>query len=215
MGVFFWEYDRPIDFERYVLEHLIRQILPMIAPESTAGSPLNRLETPGTPETPGSPETQKMRKLLAPAVKGRSPKAEHPIVFLAYSHEDREKVKRLYEDLRIAGFHPWLDTENLLPGQMWQHEIYRAMKRSYAIVLCLSSNSISKRGYFQKEVKTSFELANTLQQGTSFVIPVRFDEVSTPPEISMLNYLDYFHPDGPSRLVETLRLLRKDRKAEQ
>ncbi|MDH4205342.1 MAG: TIR domain-containing protein [Desulfobacteraceae bacterium] len=204
MGVLFWEYNRPIDFERNVREHLIRQILPMISPDSADSASSDEAETP----PPGKPHP--------PDSKGTSPKTAHPMVFLAYSHEDRDKVKRLYEDLRIAGFHPWLDTENLLPGQMWHLEIDHAMKRSFGIVLCLSSRSISKPGFFQKEIKTAFEQLKKLSPGTKYIIPVRLDEVSIPPEIGMLQYVDYFHPDGPKRLVETLHLLgQKTIKAEQ
>jgi len=204
LGVLFWEYDRPIDFERSVREHLIRQLLPMI---STGFS---------VPIPPGGSEPPRPSEHRPPVPKRMSSKSEQPMVFLAYSHEDRDKVMRLYEDLRIAGFHPWLDTENLLPGQMWHLEIDRAIKRSDAIVLCLSSSSISKPGFFQKELKTALERVKALPAGTSCLIPVRFDEVSIPSEIGMLQYLDYFHADGPKRLVEALQLLKgKTIKAEQ
>jgi hypothetical protein len=204
MGVLFWMYDRPIDFERSVREHLIRQILPMIPPSSTGGIP------PAEPKTPPPKEPH------PPAAKMASPKVTTPMVFLAYSHEDRDKVRRLYEDLRIAGFNPWLDTENLLPGQMWRGEIERAIKRSDAIVLCLSSRSISKRGFFQEELKTALDQFKERPPETSYLIPVRLDEVLTPLEIGMFQYVDYFHPDGPERLVEALRLLgERIRPAEQ
>lgn len=200
MGVLFWMYDRPIDFERSVREHLIRQILPMIPPGSTKGIP------PEGPKPPPPPPPPSMA----------SPKATTPRVFLAYSHVDRDKVRKVYEDLRIAGFNPWLDTENLLPGQMWRGEIERAIKRSDAIVLCLSSRSISKRGFFQKELKIALDQFKKRPPGTSYLIPVRLDEVLTPSEIGMFQYVDYFHPDGPERLVEALRFLgERIRPAEQ
>lgn len=191
MGVLFWMYDRPIDFERSVREHLIRQILPMIPPGSTEGIP------PAGPKPP------------PPAPNIASPKVTTPRVFLAYSHVDRDKVRKVYEDLRIAGFNPWIDTENLLPGQMWHAEIKRAIERSDAFVLCLSSRSISKSGFFQKELKIALDQLDERPAGTIYLIPVRLDEVLTPAEIGKFQYVDYFHPDGPERLVEALRLLGK------
>ena len=37
-------------------------------------------------------------------------------IFLAYAQEDQTQVKRLYQRLHAAGFEPWMDMENLLPG---------------------------------------------------------------------------------------------------
>jgi hypothetical protein len=203
MGVLFWEYDRPIDFERNVREHLTRQILPMFSGGYTG---------PFTQEEP-VPVTQKP---FAPPSKHHPsdykrilPKSKQPLVFLAYSHGDHEKVMRLYEDLRIAGFNPWLDSQNLLPGQMWHHEIEQAIKRSDAIILCLSSRSVTKPGFFQKELKTALELVKALPEDTNYLIPVRFDDVSVPAKIGRLQYLDYFQPDGPKRLIESLQILKK------
>ncbi len=204
MGVLFWEYDRPIDFERNVREHLTRQILPMISDGFTESF------TPEDPEPEGPKPTPPPSKHHPPDSKRVLSKSTQPMIFLSYSHEDREKVMRLYEDLRIAGFNPWLDTENLLPGQMWHREIERAIKQSDAIILCLSSRSVSKKGFFQKELKTALDLVETLPEGASYLIPIRLDEVSVPSEIGMLQYLDYFHPDGPKRLVESLQVLKRN-----
>ena len=203
MGVLFWEYDRPIDFERSVREHLIRQILPMIQPG----------EGPSPP--PGGPEAPPPKKPRPPSPKETPPASRRPMVFLAYSHEDRDQVMRLYEDLRIAGFNPWLDTENLLPGQMWQRVIDDAIKRSDVTLLCLSCTSVSKRGFFHDELRTALNEAKARSPGTPYLIPVRLDSVSMPSEIGMFQYLDYFRPDGPERLVEVLRSLDVKRETTQ
>jgi hypothetical protein len=194
MGILFWEYERPIDFERSVREHLIRQILPMVPPGAAPRGPS------GGPKKPP-------RK---PTSDTGSPAGRKPMIFLAYSHRDRRLVTRLYEDLRLAGFNPWLDIENLLPGERWHVTIDHAMKESDAIVVCLSSNSVSRKGFFQRELKTALEQFQSRPQGHPFLIPVRFDNVSVPAAIGMFQYLDYFHPDGAERLANMLRSLRKD-----
>ena len=40
-------------------------------------------------------------------------------VFISYAREDSEAAKRLYQELKNAGFIPWLDKESLIAGQNW------------------------------------------------------------------------------------------------
>jgi len=47
-------------------------------------------------------------------------------IFLCYAKEDKARVRKVYHRLRaIDGFEPWLDEEDLLPGQDWDYEIKR------------------------------------------------------------------------------------------
>ena len=50
-------------------------------------------------------------------------------VFLCHSSNDKAAVRDLYRRLRNDGVDPWLDQEDLLPGQDWNHEIGRASCR--------------------------------------------------------------------------------------
>jgi hypothetical protein len=45
-------------------------------------------------------------------------------IFLCHASEDKAQVREVYHLLRaIDGFEPWLDEEDLLPGQQWKREI--------------------------------------------------------------------------------------------
>jgi hypothetical protein len=44
-------------------------------------------------------------------------------VFISYAREDSGAAKRLQQDLKDAGLNPWLDKEEILPGQNWQNQI--------------------------------------------------------------------------------------------
>ncbi len=37
-----------------------------------------------------------------------------------YARDDKPKVRELYRYLKRRGLQPWLDAEDLLPGQAWQ-----------------------------------------------------------------------------------------------
>jgi len=73
-------------------------------------------------------------------------------VFLCHSSGDKPAVRDLYKRLQADGFDPWLDEEDLLPGQDWQREIPKAVRSAEAIIVCLSQASINKEGYVQKEI---------------------------------------------------------------
>jgi hypothetical protein len=116
-------------------------------------------------------------------------------VFLAYAQEDRDKVKRLYEGLRAAGFEPWMDTENLLPGQNWPRAIERAIETSDYVVGCFSSRSTVKRGHFQSELFYALGVATRVPVDQAFFVPVRLDECELPAQIVKRVHYVNLYPD--------------------
>jgi hypothetical protein len=44
-------------------------------------------------------------------------------IFLSYTRADQAHVERLYQQLRQAGFTPWMDTKDLLLGQKFEYYI--------------------------------------------------------------------------------------------
>jgi hypothetical protein len=56
-------------------------------------------------------------------------------VFLCHSSNDKPAVRELYQKLRAeAWIEPWLDEEELYPGQDWNMEIQKAIKETDAIM---------------------------------------------------------------------------------
>jgi squalene cyclase len=80
-----------------------------------------------------------------------SPASRSLRVFLCHSSADKAAVRRLYNKLRQHNIDPWLDEENLLPGQDWEREISRAVRECDVVLVCLSRGSIGKKGYVQKK----------------------------------------------------------------
>lgn len=199
LGVLFWEYDQPIEFERYVRQHLTRQILPYISPD------------PISEEIPKESKMPQGVKSGPLSVKDKQALSKRLKIFLAYSHVDRKEVIRLYEDLRLGGFYPWIDTENLLPGQMWHRVIDETIKRSNVIVLCLSSTSVLKTGFFDREFQLALREANRNKSSPPLLVAIRLEKVSIPSEIKTIQYVDYFQTDGPAELVEVLRTFEENR----
>jgi hypothetical protein len=125
-------------------------------------------------------------------------------IFLCHSAGDKPSVRSLYQRLREDGFQPWLDEENLLPGQNWQREIDNAVRASDVVLVCLSRGSVSKRGYVQKEIKIALDIADEMPEGTFSLIPAKLEECQVPDRLRRWQWIDLFEANGYERLRRTL-----------
>ncbi len=129
-------------------------------------------------------------------------------VFISYGREDAATARRLYDDLAKAGLGPWLDEKDLLAGQKWRETIPKAIKECRYFLALLSSQSLSKRGYVQKELKTALDILDEFPQDEIFVIPVRVDECEPQDErLKDLHQVDLF-PNYAEGLKKILRAFR-------
>ena len=125
-------------------------------------------------------------------------------VFVCHASEDKPQVRELCRRLREDGFEPWLDKEQLLPGQDWELELSAAVRASDAVIVCLSAASVGKAGYVQKELRLVLDAAEYQPEGRIFVVPVRLEQCSLPVRLSRLEYADLFVEDGYQRLKAAL-----------
>ena len=95
-------------------------------------------------------------------------------IFLSYTRKD--KVESLYNKLVEAGYKPWMDTKDILPGEKWEISLKGAIKNSAFFLACLSGNSVSKRGYVQKEIRYALDALDEMLDEDICLIPVRLEE---------------------------------------
>ena len=115
---------------------------------------------------------------------------KHLQVFLCHASEDRDRIRKLYTQLRDDGFLPWLDTENLLPGENWDQAINAAIKKSDVVLVCLSSQSALKTGYVQKEIARALDAAEERPEGTIYIVPVLLERCPIPDRIKKWQAVD-------------------------
>ncbi len=132
-------------------------------------------------------------------------------VFLCHAKEDKPTVRELYRQLTAEGWlDVWLDAEKLLPGQEWDIEIEKAVEHADVVVVCLSTHSVDKEGYVQKELRFVLNIADEKPEGTIFVVPLRLDDCQVPRRIRAWQYVDYFPKNNRKwayqRLLESLKL---------
>jgi hypothetical protein len=126
-------------------------------------------------------------------------------VFLCHGAEDKPWVRKLYDDLALAGYAPWLDEKDILPGQDWRLAVESAVKRSDVVLVCLSRQSVSKRGYIQKEIAQALDVAQEQPEGAIFLIPVRIERCDVPARLSAMQWVDHFAEDGRTMLERALQ----------
>jgi formylglycine-generating enzyme required for sulfatase activity len=127
-----------------------------------------------------------------------------PRIFLCHAKEDKPQVIQLYHQLRAAGYSPWLDEEDLLPGVDWDLEIRRAIRGSAFFLACLSKASIDKRGYVQKELKMGLDVLDEMPEGKIYLIPVRFEACQVPERLQSRQWVDLFAQRGFEKLKRAL-----------
>jgi len=126
-------------------------------------------------------------------------------VFLCHASDDKVEVKALYRSLVRIGVDAWLDEEKLLPGQVWETEIPKAVKRSDAVVVCLSRKSLTKTGYVQKEIRYALDVADEHPEGALFIIPAKLEECEVPDRLSSRHWVNLFEDTGPGALARALQ----------
>jgi hypothetical protein len=128
-------------------------------------------------------------------------------VFLCHASGDKPAVRDLYQRLSQEKFiQPWLDEEELLPGQDWDTEIRKAVRVSDLVLVCLSPQSITKAGYVQKEIKFALDIADEQPEGTIFIIPTRLELCDVPERLQRWHWANLFETRGYERLLRALRL---------
>ncbi len=131
-------------------------------------------------------------------------------VFLCYASEDEKFARALYEKLRGMNITPWFDKEDLLPGQVWELQINQAIRKSDAVIICLSQNSVNKRGFVQKEFKHILEIAKEIPENQIFIIPVKLEECDLPLSLEHLQTVNLFEKGGIQKLTQSLEICLKN-----
>jgi hypothetical protein len=126
-------------------------------------------------------------------------------IFLSYARKDEKQVKKLYQRLSAAGFKPWMDIEDLLPGEIWKSRIPQAIRESDFFLACLSGNSVNKRGWIQREIEDALDIWQEKLDSDIYLIPARLEDCEVPERLSDFQWVDLFEEDGWTRLVEAIR----------
>ena len=128
-------------------------------------------------------------------------------VFISYARQDMIQARHLFDVLRQRGIEAWLDVEMLLPGLNWRLTIQEAIRKCRYFIALLSSHSLSKKGYVQKELRAAFDILDEFPENQIFVIPVRIEDCDiSDHRLRALHYVDLFpeYEPGISKIMVAL-----------
>lgn len=126
-------------------------------------------------------------------------------VFLSYTKPNRGAVEILYRRLQMSGYLPWMDVFDIVGGEDWETAIRRAIRETDFVVVCLSSDSVGRRSFYQTEIGIALKVLDEQPPGKIFLIPTRLDACEVPYDrLQALNWIDLFEEDGYERLVRAL-----------
>jgi hypothetical protein len=132
-------------------------------------------------------------------------------VFLAHASEDNSIVQTINDHLKKENWiDPWIDEEDLLPGHEYDLQINEALRQADVILICLSTKSINKEGYIQKEFRRAVELAEEKPEGTIYIIPLLLDDCSAPAQFEKWHSMRYASEEDLGRILESLKIRADD-----
>ncbi len=127
-------------------------------------------------------------------------------IFISYARLDAGEVTQLYHRLKAAGFHPWIDREDLLPGVKWRVAIEKAIREADFFLLCISPRSSNRRGFLQREINAALDLWEERMTDDIYFIPLRLEECEIPERVDEFQCVDWFEDGGWERLMKALRV---------
>src|SRR5438132_12324301 len=125
-------------------------------------------------------------------------------IFVSYARPDLQPVKSIVKFLKAAGFPTWFDQDDLLAGHDWSRVIKQEIAKARLLLLCLSTNSVDRTGFFQKEMRLAVEQAELRPPSQVFIMPVKLNSCSIPDDIAKLHVLDLFAARATDRLPKAI-----------
>ncbi len=119
-----------------------------------------------------------------------------PKVFISYSHDDAEWVRKFAEALRQENVNVWLDEWQITAGESLREAIEAGLRSSDAIVAVLSPSNVRRPNVF-------FELGVALGMGKRLIPIVSQDleNATLPFDIRVRRYVAKGAPDVAAREV--------------
>ena len=147
---------------------------------------------------------------------------DSPTIFISYLREDVDRARRLHDHITALGGDVWLDERRLRPGDAWEDEILRAIRKRVRLFLPIISTNTEREdeGYVFREWREAVDRSKAIPR-RRFIIPVLVDDEQDDPstyrqipdEFRKFNF--GFAPAGEpesnfrSMLVDEIRAMRR------
>jgi hypothetical protein len=139
-------------------------------------------------------------------------------VFLSYSSDDKDFVRRIHSRLTECGYKVWIDRENILGGDSIVGDIEEAVSKVKAFIPVLSPAALSSTWVVQeyRTCKTLYLNGENIK-----IVPILFESCEVPPFLKDIRYIDFRDKSESAfrasfeELVKALGRVRKRRQAKK
>lgn len=121
-------------------------------------------------------------------------------VFIIYSREDIAIAKELATFLHEVGLDPWLDVEQLVPGQIWRQAIVKAMQESGVAVVLLSESLYASKAAMA-ELGAATKVITARDKNIFPILPVRLDSTEVPKDLATVQWVNWSDIDARRKLL--------------
>ena len=125
-------------------------------------------------------------------------------IFISYSHQNKDFVQNLVDQLEKDGNIVWWDFESIQGGLIWQKEIEKAIKFCQYFIVVLTPNSVNSDWVMN-------EITYALQEEKQ-IIPLYLQECEIPLSIIQIQYIDFVQSSQREALQELYNLLKLESK---
>lgn len=125
-------------------------------------------------------------------------------VFISYATEDYKYANNLHQFLLQNGYKPWMDKQDILPGQNWDFQIQQALRKADFIILLLSAHSVGKRGYVQREFNQAIIYCEEKLDSDIYIIPIKIDECEIPPKLRKFQWVEYTSENAMLQILNAI-----------
>lgn len=150
------------------------------------------------------PEYRNLQKQYLPKICKLIFKNTDLQIFISYCFKDKKQVEDIYDILTLFGCKPWMDTRDIPPGDRWKKSTKKAISESHFFMICLSNNSVNKRGLLHKKIRYTLDILNEVFHENIFLIPMRLEECNVPEDLQDLQLVNLYEDDGWDRLLKAI-----------
>ena len=108
-------------------------------------------------------------------------------LFISYSHEDANKVKKFALLLSLHGFDLWMDEKKVSSGDSYTTKILNGIHESDIYLVFLSTASLKSKWV---DAEIDFALREKIERKHLIIIPILLENIEMPISLSNIDYLD-------------------------
>lgn len=126
-------------------------------------------------------------------------------VFFCYAPDDRKQVESWYRQLQDAGLNPWMESKDMLGGQVRESVTQQTIRESDFLLVFLTRRAINTSGPFHKALRQALDVWQEKPEGHIYLVPLRLEDCKIPFNLHQFQTIDLFEEDGWERLLRTLQ----------